>query len=148
MSTASSGSLEASDTDLTDQEDTSLYSPRLRRRRRRRRRNQPHYFGYLGNEEVDYLNNLPEEGRMVEITSNIWGTKFKIHGLDVSLPPLLGQVSMKNISEECRLSFRLARSRFLFRIQFNLNHSKFLSIHKLLYSNLVKIIKRCTKHIS
>ena len=31
------------------------------RRRRRRRRNQPHYFGYLGNEEVDYLNTLPEE---------------------------------------------------------------------------------------
>ena len=29
---------------------------------------------------------------MVEITSNIWGTKFKIHGLDASLPPLLGQV--------------------------------------------------------
>lgn len=91
----SGGSLDASDTDLTDQEDTSLYSPRLRRRRRRRRRNQPHYFGYLGNEEVDYLNNLPEEGRMVEITSNIWGTKFKIHGLDISLPPLLGQISYK-----------------------------------------------------
>jgi len=91
----SGGSLDASDTDLTDQEDVSLYSPRLRRRRRRRRRNQPHYFGYLGNEEVDYLNNLPEEGRMVEITSNIWGTKFKIHGLDISLPPLLGQISYK-----------------------------------------------------
>ena len=29
------------------------------------------------------------QGRMVEITSNIWGTKFKIHGLDSSLPPLL-----------------------------------------------------------
>ena len=31
---------------------------------------------------------------MVEITSNIWGTKFKIHGLDASLPPLLGQVGL------------------------------------------------------
>jgi hypothetical protein len=50
------------------------------------------YFGYLGNEEVDYINNLPEEARMVEITSNIWGTKFKIQGLHTSLPPLLGQV--------------------------------------------------------
>jgi hypothetical protein len=47
-----------SDTD-TDTELGSK-SPRLRRRRRRRR-NQPHYFGYLGNEEVDYLNTLPEE---------------------------------------------------------------------------------------
>lgn len=83
-----------SETDFTDQEETSsFYSPRLRRRnRRRRRRNQPHYFGYIGNEEVDYLNILPEEGRMVEIRSNIWGTKFKIHGVDLSLPPLLGQV--------------------------------------------------------
>jgi hypothetical protein len=50
------------------------------------------YFGYLGNEDVDYINNLPEEARMVEITSNIWGTKFKIQGLHTSLPPLLGQV--------------------------------------------------------
>ena len=75
------------------EEPPTFYSPRLRRRRRRRRRrNQPHYFGYIGNEEVDYLNTLPEEGRLVQITSNIWGTKFKIHGLDRSLPPLLGQV--------------------------------------------------------
>ena len=29
---------------------------------------------------------------MVEISSNIWGTKFKIHSLDISLPPILGQV--------------------------------------------------------
>ena len=58
-----------------------------------RRRNQPHYFGYLGNEEVDYLNNLPEEVRMVEITSNIWGTKFKIHGLDMNIPPLHRQLN-------------------------------------------------------
>ena len=87
----------ASDTDFTDPEDSpSFYTPRLRRRqKRRRRRNQPHYFGYIGNEEVDYLNNLPEEGRLVEIRSNIWGTKFKIHGVDLSLPPLLGQVSAR-----------------------------------------------------
>ena len=96
MGVDSGCSIYTSDTDLTDQEEVSL-SPRLRRRRRRRRRNQPHYFGYLGNEEVDYLNNLPEEGRMVEITSNIWGTKFKIHGLDISLPPLLGQVNIYDV---------------------------------------------------
>ena len=33
---------------------------------------------------------------MVEIRSNIWGTKFKIHGVDLSLPPLLGQVKHMN----------------------------------------------------
>jgi hypothetical protein len=29
----------------------------------------------------------------VEITSNIWGTKFKIHGLDMNIPPLHGQLN-------------------------------------------------------
>jgi hypothetical protein len=32
------------------------------------------------------------EVRMIELISNIWGTKFKIQGLHTSLPPLLGQV--------------------------------------------------------
>lgn len=32
---------------------------------------------------------------MVEVSSNIWGTKFKIHGIDLNLPPLLGQISYK-----------------------------------------------------
>ena len=31
----------------------------------------------------------------MEITSNIWGTKFKIHGLATYLPPDLGQVVYK-----------------------------------------------------
>ncbi|XP_023327831.1 tubby-related protein 4 [Eurytemora carolleeae] len=53
------------------------------------------YFGYIGNEEVDYVNNLPEDAKMVEISSNIWGTKFNIHSLDISLPPILGQISYK-----------------------------------------------------
>lgn len=32
---------------------------------------------------------------MVEVTSNIWGTKFKIHGLDKTVPANLGQVTYK-----------------------------------------------------
>ena len=32
---------------------------------------------------------------MVGISSNIWGTKFKIHGLDSMLPAVIGQV--KNV---------------------------------------------------
>ena len=55
------------------------------------KQNQPHYFDYLGNEEVYYLNNLPLEWRMVEITYNIWGTKFKINDLAIILSPLHGQ---------------------------------------------------------
>lgn len=33
--------------------------------------------------------------RLVEVTSNIWGTKFKIHGLAASVPANLGQVTYK-----------------------------------------------------
>lgn len=33
--------------------------------------------------------------RLVEVTSNIWGTKFKIHGLASSVPANLGQVTYK-----------------------------------------------------
>lgn len=33
--------------------------------------------------------------RLVEVTSNIWGTKFKIHGLATSVPANLGQVTYK-----------------------------------------------------
>lgn len=33
--------------------------------------------------------------RLVEVTSNIWGTKFKIHGLANSVPANLGQVTYK-----------------------------------------------------
>lgn len=33
--------------------------------------------------------------RLVEVTSNIWGTKFKIHGLVNSVPANLGQVTYK-----------------------------------------------------
>ena len=31
----------------------------------------------------------------MEVTSNIWGTKFKIHGLDKTVPANLGQVTYK-----------------------------------------------------
>ena len=43
------------------------------------------------------MNNLPEDAKMVEISSNIWGTKFKIHSLDISLPPILGQVQYSTV---------------------------------------------------
>lgn len=33
--------------------------------------------------------------RFVEVTSNIWGTKFKIHGLATSVPANLGKVTYK-----------------------------------------------------
>ncbi|XP_022081827.1 tubby-related protein 4-like [Acanthaster planci] len=39
-----------------------------------------------------FLDSLPEQNRLVEVTSNIWGTKFKLHGLARFLPANLGQV--------------------------------------------------------
>ena len=45
---------------------------------------------------MDYANILPEEGRLAEVSSNFWGTKFKILGLDLKhLPPNLGQINYK-----------------------------------------------------
>lgn len=38
---------------------------------------------------------LKQHARLVEVTSNIWGTKFKIHGLTDSLPANLGQVTYR-----------------------------------------------------
>ncbi|XP_038076860.1 tubby-related protein 4-like [Patiria miniata] len=42
-----------------------------------------------------FLESLPEQNRLVEVTSNIWGTKFKIHGLAHFLPSNLGQVNYR-----------------------------------------------------
>uniref|UniRef100_A0A336MJ24 CSON000520 protein n=1 Tax=Culicoides sonorensis TaxID=179676 RepID=A0A336MJ24_CULSO len=47
------------------------------------------------NDELTYLDTLPEHVKLVEVTSNIWGTKFKIHGLAKTLPANLGQVTYK-----------------------------------------------------
>ncbi|XP_070568218.1 tubby-related protein 4-like [Ptychodera flava] len=42
-----------------------------------------------------YLEQLPEDNRLVEVTSNIWGTKFKIHGVPNYLPANLGAINYK-----------------------------------------------------
>lgn len=47
-------------------------------------------------DELTYIDTLPEHLKLVEVTSNIWGTKFKIHGIAKSiLPANLGQVTYK-----------------------------------------------------
>ncbi|PNF28967.1 hypothetical protein B7P43_G15092 [Cryptotermes secundus] len=46
-------------------------------------------------DDLAYVDTLPEHIRLVEVTSNIWGTKFKIHGLASSVPANLGQVTYK-----------------------------------------------------
>ncbi|XP_032670928.1 tubby-related protein 4 isoform X2 [Odontomachus brunneus] len=66
-------------------------SPRNRKKCRRRREEK-------WNDETDdltYADTLPEHARLVEVTSNIWGTKFKFHGLADSIPANLGQVTYR-----------------------------------------------------
>lgn len=53
-----------------------------------------------GNKITNYKSNLfgivnSQSVRLVEVTSNIWGTKFKIHGLATALPENLGSVTYK-----------------------------------------------------
>ncbi|XP_014471306.1 PREDICTED: tubby-related protein 4-like [Dinoponera quadriceps] len=66
-------------------------SPRNKKKSRRRREEK-------SNDETDeltYADTLPEHARLVEVTSNIWGTKFKFHGLADSIPANLGQVTYR-----------------------------------------------------
>ena len=51
-------------------------------------------YGFVSYEPPDYMNILPEDRKLVEVSSNIWGTKFKIVGTNhETLPTYLGQVS-------------------------------------------------------
>ncbi|KAL1122277.1 hypothetical protein AAG570_003682 [Ranatra chinensis] len=61
----------------------SCGSPRLSRRKNR------------NHNQHMYTDTLPEESRLAEVTSNIWGTKFRIHGISDSLATNLGQVTYK-----------------------------------------------------
>ncbi|KAF2363616.1 Tubby C-terminal [Trinorchestia longiramus] len=81
-----------SDSSDTEHEDTCA-SPRLQRRRKLRRRLRERLESET--DDLVYLDTLPEHNRLVEVTSNIWGTKFKLHGVAASLPPNLGQVTYK-----------------------------------------------------
>lgn len=61
-------------------------SPRLPRRQRPKNNSNGQYL---------YIDTLPEDARLAEVTSNIWGTKFRIHGVSGSLATNLGQVTYK-----------------------------------------------------
>ena len=78
-------------------------SPQPRRRRRFRRR-----FRSRSNESsntslsstgsngcVKYVDDMPEQNKLLLITSNIWGTKFKILSLCSWLPSTLGSINYK-----------------------------------------------------
>ncbi|XP_074029104.1 WD40 superfamily protein Tusp isoform X2 [Leptinotarsa decemlineata] len=102
---ACGGNTDSSD---TDREDGCTGSPRMQRRRKKKHKHytsssQAHHDRQSyqrsdqepEHEDLSYVDTLPEQIRLVEVTSNIWGTKFKIHGLASSVPANLGQVTYK-----------------------------------------------------
>ncbi|KXJ80130.1 hypothetical protein RP20_CCG026453 [Aedes albopictus] len=102
---STSGTTGRSDSSESDIEE-GCRSPRMSRKRKARtKKRQPsnnndrspnqNSDSTENNEELAYLDTLPEHVKLVEVTSNIWGTKFKIHGLAKTLPANLGQVTYK-----------------------------------------------------
>ncbi|XP_053682463.1 tubby-related protein 4 isoform X2 [Sabethes cyaneus] len=99
--TGTNGRSESSESDVDD----GCRSPRLSRKRKARTKKRhpsssdrsPNQNSDSAetNEDLAYLDTLPEHVKLVEVTSNIWGTKFKIHGLAKTLPANLGQVTYK-----------------------------------------------------
>lgn len=102
-SSSSTVNCDHSDSSDSEAEDRFRNSPRPRRKSPQQSKlpNQSNERTTNGNESNDpnddlaYVDTLPEEVKLVEVTSNLWGTKFKIHGLAKTVPANLGQVTYK-----------------------------------------------------
>lgn len=84
-----------SDTDISAD---GCGSPRMQRRKRQkhfRAEKVERSITFRTLDELLYNDNLPENNRLVQVSSNIWGTKFGILGVAHSLPEDLGQVLYK-----------------------------------------------------
>ncbi|XP_052835448.1 tubby-related protein 4 isoform X1 [Drosophila gunungcola] len=104
--TGNSGRTDSSDSDYEERSRFgSPRTPRKKRVRPKRRQQAGDRLSSSGGggtndpdslDELAYVDTLPEqEVKLVEVTSNIWGTKFKIHGLAKTVPANLGQVTYK-----------------------------------------------------
>ncbi|XP_073818171.1 WD40 superfamily protein Tusp [Musca autumnalis] len=103
-STTANGRTDSSDSEYDERIRGSPHTPRKRKIRQQKRHGNGHDRNTLttgsndGSDALDelaYLDTLPEEVKLVEVTSNIWGTKFKMHGLAKTVPANLGQVTYK-----------------------------------------------------
>ncbi|XP_050392635.1 tubby-related protein 4 [Patella vulgata] len=84
-----------SDTDISAE---GCGSPRMQRRRRHkqfRAEKVERSITFRTLDELMYNDNLPESSKLVEVTSNIWGTKFQLIGVASYLPEFLGNVVYK-----------------------------------------------------
>ncbi|KAG4077882.1 hypothetical protein HA402_013816 [Bradysia odoriphaga] len=93
------GRTDSSDSDV---DDGCKGSPKLTRKRKQERKRKSASTGEKSStqdhevsDELAYVDTLPEEVKLVEVNSNIWGTKFKIHGIAKNVPANLGQISYK-----------------------------------------------------
>lgn len=93
------GRTDSSDSDV---DDGCKGSPKLARKRKQERKRKCASTGEKSttqehevSDELAYVDTLPEEVKLVEVNSNIWGTKFKIHGIAKNVPANLGQISYK-----------------------------------------------------
>lgn len=93
------GRTDSSDSDV---DDGCKGSPKLSRKRKQERKRKSVNNGEKSatqehevSDELAYVDTLPEEVKLVEVNSNIWGTKFKIHGIAKNVPANLGQISYK-----------------------------------------------------
>ncbi|XP_055849597.1 tubby-related protein 4 isoform X3 [Episyrphus balteatus] len=98
--TGFSGRTDSSDSEYEERFRGSPRTPRKRKTRSKKRNINAAETRVNGVEsenldELAYIDTLPEEVKLVEVTSNIWGTKFKIHGLAKTVPANLGQVTYK-----------------------------------------------------
>ncbi|XP_067126103.1 tubby-related protein 4-like isoform X1 [Centruroides vittatus] len=78
--------------------DEGCVSPHVQRRRQRLKRlGREHRMlrKILTSQKYVYVDELPENEKIVSITSNIWGTKFKLLGLVPWLPSSLGTVTYR-----------------------------------------------------
>ncbi|XP_067676571.1 tubby-related protein 4-like isoform X1 [Haliotis asinina] len=84
-----------SDTDISSE---GCGSPRMQRKRRQkhfRAEKVDRSITFRTLDELLYNDNLPESCKLVEVTSNIWGTKFQLVGCASYLPEMLGHVVYK-----------------------------------------------------
>ncbi|VDI53276.1 Hypothetical predicted protein [Mytilus galloprovincialis] len=87
-----------SDDDLSSE---GCGSPRMQRRKRPkqfRAEKVERSITFRTLHDLLFDDNLPESSRLVEVTSNIWGTKFQINGVAPFLPEDLGNIVYKTSS--------------------------------------------------
>lgn len=94
-SSSSNSTIAAHKTDSSDSEGEAAITDSPQKSCRRAKNKDTNATDNDTNDELAYVDTLPEEVKLVEVTSNIWGTKFKIHGLAKTVPANLGQVTYK-----------------------------------------------------